>query len=280
VRCSLHWGIKVKESQVLRTIIAARRRRIEEVRASVPLGSLRQVAEARSDFRDFAEALSGEVLCVVAELKKASPSRGLLRPDFRPLEIAESYQQAGASALSVLTEEGFFQGSLNDLKAVREAVRLPVLRKDFIVDEYQVYESVAAGADAFLLIVAALEDKDLRHFLELSERLRVAALVEVHSAEELERAIAAHAQIIGINNRNLNTLEVSLDTSFRLREKIPPACLAVSESGIKSGADLERLAKAGFNAVLIGEHLMLAGDPGEELSRLLKSAPTLKMAGA
>jgi indole-3-glycerol phosphate synthase len=280
VHNSLHWGNKVKESQVLTTIIAARRRRIEEARASVPLRSLRQAAESRSDFRDFAAALSGEVLSVIAEIKKASPSRGLLRPDFRPLEIAESYQQAGASALSVLTEEEFFQGSLTYLTGVRGAVRLPVLRKDFIVDEYQVYESVVAGADAFLLIAAALEDKNLRHFLELSERLRVAALVEVHTVEELDRAVGAGARIIGVNNRNLNTLEVSLETSFRLREKIPRTRLAVSESGIKRGTDLENLAKAGFNAVLIGEHLMLADDPGEELSRLLKSAPTLKMARA
>jgi indole-3-glycerol phosphate synthase len=280
VHDSLHWGNKVKESQVLRTIIAARRRRIEEARASVPLESLRRTAEARSDFRDFSAAISGEVLSVIAELKKASPSRGLLRPEYRPLEIAQAYQQAGASALSVLTEEEFFQGSLNDLMAVRRVVSLPVLRKDFIVDEYQVYEAVAAGADAFLLIVAALEDKDLKHFLDLSKELRVTALVEVHTAEELDRSIAAGARTIGINNRNLNTLEVSLETSFRLREKIPPLCLAVSESGIKSGVDLERLAKSGFNAVLIGEHLMLAGDPGEELSRLLKSAPALKMAGA
>jgi len=280
VHNNLQWGNKVKESQVLSTIIAARRRRIQEVRASVPLASLRQIAEARSDFRDFAGALSGEVLSVIAEIKKASPSRGLLRPDFRPLEIANSYQQAGASALSVLTEEEFFQGSLHHLKAVRGSVRLPILRKDFIVDEYQVYESAAAGADALLLIVAALKDKDLKEFLALSQRLRVAALVEVHTAEELERTIAAGAQIIGVNNRNLSTLEVSLETSFRLREKIPPACLAVSESGIKSGEHLEKLAKAGFNAVLIGERLMLADKPGEELSRLLKSAPTLKMAGA
>jgi len=280
VHNNLQWGNKVKESQVLSTIIAARRRRIQEVRASVPLASLRQIAEARSDFRDFAGALSGEVLSVIAEIKKASPSRGLLRPDFRPLEIANSYQQAGASALSVLTEEEFFQGSLHHLKAVRGSVRLPILRKDFIVDEYQVYESAAAGADALLLIVAALKDKDLKEFLALSQRLRVAALVEVHTVEELERTIAAGAQIIGVNNRNLSTLEVSLETSFRLREKIPPACLAVSESGIKSVEHLEKLAKAGFNAVLIGEHLMLADKPGEELSRLLKSAPTLKMAGA
>lgn len=270
----------MRESQILRTIIAARRRRIEEMRASIPLGGLRQQAESRSDFRDFAAALSGEGLSVIAELKKASPSRGVLRPDFRPPEIAESYQQAGASALSVLTEEEFFHGSMDHLKAARAAVRLPVLRKDFIIDEYQVYESVAAGADASLLIVAALEDKELRHFLELAERLRIAALVEVHTAEELDRAIDCGAQIIGVNNRDLNTLEVGLETSFRLREKILPGCLTISESGIKSGADLEKLAKAGFDAVLIGEHLMLAPDPGEELSRLLKSAPTLKMAGA
>jgi indole-3-glycerol phosphate synthase len=280
VRNNLQWGIKLKESRVLETIIAARRRRIEEARASVPLDGLRRTAESRSDFRDFSAAISGEVLSVIAELKKASPSRGLLRPDFRPLEIAGAYQQAGASALSVLTEEEFFQGSLDYLTEVRGALSLPVLRKDFIVDEYQVYESVAAGADAFLLIVAALEDKDLKQFLALAERLRVTALVEVHTAEELDRAIGAGAQIIGVNNRNLKTLEVSLETSFRLHEKIPPTCMAVSESGIKSGADLEKLAKAGFDAVLIGEHLMLAGDPGEELSRLLKSAPTLKMAGA
>ena len=277
---NLHWGNKVKESQVLRTIIATRRRRIEEARASVPLAAIRQAAEARSDFRDFAGALSGDVLSVIAELKKASPSRGLLRPDFRPPEIAKAYQQGGASALSVLTEEDFFQGTLDHLKDARGAARLPVLRKDFIIDEYQVYESAAEGADALLLIVAALEDKDLNQLLALSEQLGVAALVEVHTAEELERAIAAGAQIFGINNRNLSTLEVNLETSFRLREKIPSECLSVSESGIKSGEDLERLAKAGFNAALIGEHLMLADDPGKELSRLLSSAPTLKMAGA
>jgi indole-3-glycerol phosphate synthase len=283
VRSNLHWGlkvkVKVKESQVLRTIIAARRHRIEEARANVSLESIRRTAESRSDFRDFVAAIRSEGLSVIAELKKASPSRGLLRPEFRPLEIAQAYQQAGASALSVLTEEEFFQGSLNDLTAARGAVSLPVLRKDFVVDEYQVYEGVAAGADAFLLIVAALEDRDLRRFLSLAKQLRVAALVEVHTAEELDRAVAAGARAIGINNRNLSTLEVSLETSFRLREKIPSSCLAVSESGIKSGEDLERLAKAGFNAVLIGEHLMLAGDPGEELSRLLKSAPALKTAG-
>ena len=273
-------GNKVEQSQVLSTIIAARRRRIERLRAKAPAESLRRIAEARTDHRDFAGALSGPVLSVISELKKASPSRGLLRSEYRPLEIAKSYQQAGASALSVLTEEDFFQGSLDDLKAVRGTVHLPILRKDFIVDEYQVYESAAAGADAILLIVAALEDSELEHFLQLAEQLHVAALVEVHTESELERAKAAGAQIVGINNRNLKTLEVSLETSFQLRDMIPPECLSVSESGIKSGADLEKLAGAGFNAVLIGEHLMLAGDPGNELASLLKNAPMLKLAGA
>jgi indole-3-glycerol phosphate synthase len=270
----------VEKNKVLGTIIAARRRRIEELRGMTPLENLRQAAGERSERRDFAAAVSGEVLSVIAELKQASPSRGLLRSEYRPPEIAESYQQAGASALSVLTEEQFFRGSLKDLAAARKAVCLPVLRKDFIIDEYQVYESVAAGADAILLIVAALEDKELTHFIELTQQLSIAALVEVHTAEELERAANAGARIIGINNRNLNTLEVSLETSFRLREKMPSSCLSVSESGIKRGADLEKLAGAGFNAVLIGEHLMLADDPGKELSRLLKDAPALKMAGA
>lgn len=277
---SLHWGNKVKQSQVLSTIIAVRRRRIEQLRAKVPVDNLRQLAEIRTDHRDFAGALSGPVLSVISELKKASPSRGLLRPEYRPLEIAKSYQQAGASALSVLTEEDFFQGSIDDLKAVREAVQLPILRKEFIVDEYQVYESAAAGADALLLIVAALEDSELKSFLQLAKGLHMAALVEVHTAGELERATAAGARIIGVNNRNLKTLEVSLETSFRLRQMIPPECLSVSESGIKSSADLEKLAAAGFNAVLIGEHLMLADDPGRELATLLKNAPALKMAGA
>jgi indole-3-glycerol phosphate synthase len=276
---SLHQGNKVKQSQVLSTILAARRRWIEEASSAVPIEKLAQAAEERTDIRDFAAAISGENLSVIAELKKASPSRGVLRPDFRPAEIAGSYQQTGAAALSVLTEQEFFQGSLDDLKTAREAVHLPVLRKDFIIDEYQVYESAAAWADAILLIVAALEDSALRRFLALAEGLRIAALVEVHTEEELDRAMAAGARIIGINNRDLNTLEVDLETSFRLRGKIPPSCVAVSESGIRSGGDLEKLAKAGFNAALIGEHFMLSDDPGKELARLLKSAPALKPAG-
>lgn len=260
---------------VLEGIVAMRRRRIEEARAHMPLGQLEEAAEARSERRDFAAALSGGSLRVIAELKRASPSQGLFCRDYRPRRIAEAYAEAGARALSVLTEEDFFLGSLGDLQEVRGAVGLPVLRKDFILDGYQVFESVAAGADALLLIVAALTDRDLRNLLELCDRQRVAALVEVHTEEEVDRALAAGARIIGINNRNLNTMQVSLETSFRLRAKIPPTRLAVSESGIKSAADLERLAVAGFNAVLIGERLMTAPDPGRELAALLEGAKGL-----
>ena len=266
------------ESPFLKKIIATRKRRVEELKESVPLDAIRRVAETRSDYRDFAGTLSAAGLSVIAELKRASPSRGLICAEYRRREIAASYERAGASALSVLTEEEFFLGSLDDLKVIREAVRLPVLRKDFIIDDYQVYESAEAGADALLLIVAALGDEDLKRLLDLSARLKIAPLVEVHTECELERALAAGARIIGVNNRDLNTFEVSLDTSFRLREKIPASCLAVSESGIKSGYDLERLAGAGFNAVLIGEHLMASGGPGKALEQLLENAPSLRMA--
>lgn len=264
---------------VLERIIVARRRRVEEARGRVPLKVLQQAAEARSDFRDFAATISrGEpgkghgVLRVIAELKHASPSGGVLRQDYRCGEIARNYEFAGAAALSVLTEEDFFLGSLEDLRDARQAVRLPVLRKDFILEEYQVYESVAAGADAVLLIVAALEDQWLRELLEHCRRLRIAALVEVHTEQELDRALEAGARILGVNNRNLQTLGVDIATSFRLRAKIPAGRVAVSESGIKTAADLRRLSEAGFDAVLIGEQLMKAPDPARELAALLAEA--------
>ena len=257
---------------VLEDIVALRRERLEEARKRVPLGGLRLAAEARSDLRDFAAALSGKTLRVIAELKQASPTRGVLRSDYRPAEIARGYEAAKAAALSVLTEEDFFMGSLEHLRAARAGTGLPVLRKDFILDEYQVYESAAAGADAVLLIMAALSDGDVRNLIELCRGLRLAALVEVHTEGELDRALAAGAHIIGINNRNLKTLEVNLDTSIRLRPRIPSGYLSVSESGIKTAADLCRLVGAGFNAVLIGERLMTMPDPGRELAALLADA--------
>ena len=255
-------------------IVAARRRQIGEARARTPLETLMQAAKARSERRDFAAALSGGPLRLIAELKRASPSGGILRQEYRRDAIAQSYEAAGASALSVLTEERYFLGSLHDLETVRAAVRLPVLRKDFILEDYQIYESVAAGADALLLIVAALSDKDLRRFIELCQSLQIAALVEVHDESELERALAAGAGIIGVNNRDLKTLEVDLETSLRLRPGIPAGSVAVSESGIKTTQDLRSLADAGYHAALIGERFMTADDPGAALQEMLAGLRT------
>jgi indole-3-glycerol phosphate synthase len=251
-------------------IVAARRRRIAEARLHVPLETLQQAAQARQERRDFGAALSSGPLQVIAELKRASPSRGILREHYLPREIARRYQVAGASALSVLTEELYFLGSLDDLQTARAAVRLPVLRKDFILEDYQIYESAAAGADALLLIVAALSNEDLRIFIDLCQGLRIAPLVEVHDESELERALAAGARIIGVNNRDLKTLEVDLEISFHLRPGIPAGSIAVSESGIKTGEDLRRLAEAGYHAALIGERLLTAPDPGAALQEMLE----------
>jgi indole-3-glycerol phosphate synthase len=255
---------------LLSDILIARKQKVEEARSLVPRESLERASEARHEFRDFAGALSGPGIRVIAELKQASPSRGVLRKDYHCREIAQAYEAAGAAALSVLTEEQFFHGSLTDMIDARDAVGLPVLRKDFLVDTYQVLESAAAGADALLLIVAALADGDLRTLIDLAHRLRMAALVEVHTEKELDRALHAGAELIGVNNRNLETFQIDLETSFRLRAKIPAKCLTVSESGIQTAADIRRLAEAGFNAVLIGEHLMAATDPGRELAKLLE----------
>ncbi|MGO9273966.1 MAG: indole-3-glycerol phosphate synthase TrpC [Terriglobia bacterium] len=255
----------------LDAIVAARRKQVDEARGRVPLGDLQNAAERRHEWRDFAASLSGESIRVIAEMKKASPSRGLMRRDYRPRELAQGYEAAGAAALSVLTEERHFQGALTDLLDARDAVGLPVLRKDFILDGYQVYES-AAGADALLLIVAALSDKDLRNLIELTSLLNLAALVEVHTAEELDRALAAGGRIIGVNNRNLKTLEVDLAASFALRPKIPAHCLAVTESGIRTPQDLKALGEAGYHAALIGERFMTAEDPGRELAAMLGAA--------
>lgn len=253
-------------------IVARRRSALAEAKAQKPLEAIQLASESRHEWRDFTASLSAGRLQVIAELKKASPSRGVIRQNFRSREIAQAYEAGGAAALSVLTEAEYFQGSLTDLIDARDATGLPVLRKDFILDAYQVYESAAAGADALLLIVAALADDELRALIELCLCLKIAALVEAHTETEVAKAAEAGAQIIGINNRNLKTMEVNLETSFHLRDKIPSPCLAVSESGIKTSDDLRRMAAAGFNAVLIGESLMLADDPGHELARLLEGA--------
>ena len=218
--------------------------------------------------RDFRAALSACAPAIIAEVKKASPSRGVLAADFAPARIARAYERGGAAALSVLTDRSFFEGSLSDLEAAREATSLPVLRKDFIIAESQALEAAAHGADAILLIAAVLSESQIRDFREAAARYRMAALVEVHNLREMEIAIAAGSDIIGVNNRDLTTFEVSLDVSLRLAERIPPGVLAVSESGIHTARDIARLREAGYAAFLVGERLMKSGDPTAALREL------------
>ena len=253
---------------ILARIVA--RKHEELARASVPASELRRIAElGLVSRRDFAGALRRSRPAVIAEIKKASPSRGVLIEDFRPAELASSYEAGGAAALSVLTDRDFFQGSLLDLGAARAASQLPVIRKDFTVSEYHVLEAAAHGADAILLIVAILDLARLRAFRELARELGMAALVEVHDAPELEIALASGAEIIGVNNRDLRTFQVSLDTSLSLGAAIPSQVTKVSESGIFSGADVRRLMAAGFDAFLVGEHLVKSASPAAALRDLM-----------
>jgi len=258
---------------MLAHIVERRREAIAHRKRVLPEVALKLAVEKKAaPVRDFPGALTRPGFNVIAELKKASPSRGLLRADYQPAAVAPMLQAAGAAALSVLTEEEFFQGSLRDLKEVSKATQIPVLRKDFVVDPWQVWETRAAGADAFLLIVAILDDGALRELLELGRALKMEALVEVHSRDELKRAAGNGAKIIGVNNRDLKTFEVRLETSLELAQEIPDECIAVSESGIRAHGDLERLRGAGFDAFLIGEHLMTMPEPGNALRELLDSA--------
>jgi len=219
--------------------------------------------------RDFMAALTLRTPAVIAEIKKASPSKGLLAVDFDPASIARLYEEGGAAALSVLTDEKHFLGSLSDLESARAAVRLPVLRKDFTIDAYHVQQAAAHGADAILLIAAILNERPMRDFRELAERYRMTALVEVHDEEELKPTVASGARLIGVNNRNLRTFDVSLDTALRLADKIPAGVVRVAESGIHSSADVARLRAAGYQVFLVGEHLMKSGDPAGALRALL-----------
>jgi indole-3-glycerol phosphate synthase len=239
----------------------------------LPLELVQAVAAEAGPTRPFAAALkqSGRVN-VIAEYKRRSPSKGAIREDLAPQDVAKDYAAAGAAALSVLTDQEFFGGHLDHLTAARGATELPAIRKDFVVDAYQVWEARAAGADAILLIVAALTDADLTGLMAQAKAASLDVLVEVHDAEELERAAGAGASIIGVNNRNLKTMEVKLETSLELLPKIPRAAAKVAESGIKTGADIQKLRSAGFDAFLIGEHLMLSPKPGEALSSLIREA--------
>jgi indole-3-glycerol phosphate synthase len=269
-------------ADVLATIVAATRRAVDVRREQTPFATLELAARAATPRGQlFTDALRGgpggtggagssrAPFNIIAECKRRSPSRGVLRAEYDPVAIAGAYVRAGAAALSILTEPTFFDGALDHLRAVRAAVTAPVIRKDFMVDEYQLLEARAAGADAILLIVAALDDARLATLRREAEGLGLAALVEVHTAGELERAQRAGATIIGVNSRNLKTLSVSLDTAFALVEQMDDETIAVAESGIRSRQDLDALKAAGYDAFLIGERLMTADDPGDALTVLM-----------
>jgi indole-3-glycerol phosphate synthase len=258
---------------VLDRILEARRAEVDHRKRVLPETALKYGVKAATPLRDFSAALCRKGLNVLAELKPASPSRGVIREPFDAMELAQSLESAGACALSVLTEGEFFRGSLKNLRDARKSIQLPVLRKDFLFDSWQVWETRANDADSFLLIVATLNDGLLRDLLALGREIGMEPLVEVHTAEELDRALAAGARVIGVNNRDLKTLTVDVNTSFELIARIPDECIAVSESGLRTHDDLVKLRAAGFDAFLIGTHLMLAPDPAATLSALLISPP-------
>ena len=254
---------------VLDRILEARRAEVDHRKRVLPETALKYGVKAAPPVRNFSAALSRDAINVLAELKPASPSRGIIRDPFDAPALGKALEAAGAAALSVLTEGEFFGGSLKNLRDARKEIALPVLRKDFIFDPWQVWESRANDADSFLLIVAALSDDQLRDLIALGRELRMEPLVEVHTREELDRALEAGSRIVGVNNRDLKTLNVRLETSYELIEQIPEECIAVAESGLRSHDDLKNLRTAGFDAFLIGEHLMLSPDPGAALRALL-----------
>ena len=256
-------------TDILQEIAAHKRELVTRHRYQRPLADVCAAARDAEPPRGFTTALGRDGISLIAEIKKASPSKGLLRADFNPREIACCYEEHGARALSVLTDEAYFQGCDDYLTEAREVVALPVLRKDFTVDEYQIHEARALGADAVLIIVALMDGGQLDDFLGISRELRMGALVEVHTAAELARADGAGADLIGINNRDLHTFETTLHTTLDLRPSVPDHVTLVSESGIHSRADVERLAAAGVDAILVGEALMREADIGTKVDELL-----------
>lgn len=256
---------------ILAEIIAKKRERVAAAKKVVLPEEMRRLAFESCNTTPHAllNALLSDRLNIIAEFKRRSPSKGIIRADASLIDVVQSYEAGGAVAISVLTEEDYFAGSLDDLRTVKTAVGLPVLRKDFVFEEYQVYESALAGADAILLIVAALEDETLSHLRRLADELGMDALVEVHTSDELKRAAASGARLIGVNNRDLRTFEVSLQTSLSLASEMPKGSVSISESGLHTPNDLQRLYDAGYRGFLIGETLMRADDPEEALRKLL-----------
>jgi indole-3-glycerol phosphate synthase len=251
---------------ILARIVASKQAALPGARAQQD--ALERRAAERTEFRDFRVALTAHQPAIIAEIKKGSPSKGTFTDRFDPAGLARQYASGGAAALSVLTDAEFFQGTLTDLETARAASPLPVLRKDFTVDEFHVVEAAAHGADAILLIAAILDESQMRGLRELAARYRMAALVEVHDQFELDSALASGAEIVGVNNRNLHTFEVALETSLRLAQRIPSGVVKVSESGIHSREDVQRLQAAGFHALLVGERLMKSADPAATLREI------------
>lgn len=264
-------------SDILNRILRRKAEEIAERSAQASMRELSQRVENADPARGFVAAIKRKIAqgqaAVIAEIKKASPSKGLLRADFKPAEIATSYERAGAACLSVLTDVDFFQGADVYLQQARAACALPVLRKDFTIDPWQVYEARVLNADCILLIVAALDDTLLADLAGLAQHLGMDVLVEVHDASELERALRLHTPLIGINNRNLRTFETRLETTLELLSSIPGDCTVVTESGIHTPADVARLRASGVHAFLVGEALMKASDPGSKLAELFGNAP-------
>ncbi|MGQ3684965.1 MAG: indole-3-glycerol phosphate synthase TrpC [Candidatus Loosdrechtia sp.] len=243
---------------------------VAEYKKRIPHEVLKEKCKRRRGVKSFSTVLRSDTnICIIAEVKKASPSAGIIRENFKPVEIARMYESGGAAAISVLTDEKYFKGSLSYLTAIKESVNIPVLRKDFIIDPYQIYEAYAAGADALLLIAALLSGKEIQKFLGLAEELGMDCLIEVHTEEELQKVLQTSAHIIGINNRNLRTFKTDLETTIRLRPFIPDGKITVSESGITSRADIIHLLQNGVNAVLVGETLMRSDDISAKLHELL-----------
>jgi len=259
-------------ADILKKILARKAEELAVLAASEPLAALQKRARATSPARDFAGALRARMAAgepaVIAEVKKASPSKGLLRENFDPAAIAASYEKHGAACLSVLTDRDFFQGSADDLRAARAACSLPVLRKDFMIDAYQVIEARALGADCILLIAAALDDARMHELESVAHDLGMAVLVEVHDGEELDRALALKTPLLGINNRNLRTFETRLETTLGLLERIPQGRMVITESGILAPQDVAKMRAQNVNGFLVGEAFMRAADPGAELARL------------
>ncbi len=255
---------------ILDTIVAHKLKELKQDQEQAPLSALKSKIGDLPPTRDFRSALvTPNRVNLIAEVKKKSPSKGIIREDFDPVEIARTYATNGASAISVLTDGEFFAGALAYLTAIRGAVHLPLLRKDFTIDEYHIYQARLAGADAILLIVSILTLEQLREFIDIARRIGLASLVEVHTAEELELALQAGAEIIGINNRDLKTFHTDIATTFRLRASIPSDKIVVSESGINTAADVAKLKEAGVNAILVGESLMRSPDIGQKIRELL-----------